>query len=718
MRAEDRDGVYGEHHVHVVGDDHRYVWANDRADARTDRHADLRSKAHADSGVHLHLQALVDGNDDVRMDDNNHVRALRSVHRCAHPYVDLLTHQIPSLQSSHETHARASNSDDTAASNIPQAPSANFPLPFTTVLDPNPQAEPAGAVISRAYGPLHGLDDRMLVDSDVEQSGSSNPIMPGYEFGAATRPHTVPSGAISSSRVDIERLTDSAVELSGTAAYPIIYTNPHPNSWNNAPANVDIALQKPQRPTVDANNLDDVFGLPSTSQSLDRNHAEGSDHQASRSAGPSAAEVNPVSEILTPLAASACIGWYSDDDAANGASSDSTSPAVGRISNATLQRVRDAYEDVLQLAKDVRAETGLSTGQVFDQWFTTYAGSGTRSKGNMWNLYNVYFKTHASEELNRISLVCVDSPVEDRKKPSRRELCYAAFKADNGEKAQEILMTFQGIQQVTEAKKQTVAQRTRAFKQYSARVTNLMDSFETHHGFSGAVILVGNSVNSDGHLATVHMTKHAEGFFEDKCRAPSDVLIGHMKSHVYNRVSNTMIGFTWEGEPEAGTPTPAKGKQRASDKHAKAASQHWPNEALRGGASSARPAASSPVKAAQSEDDEDLLIIRKDKPKFICQKFRKLLGQIDVAVNASLFPWKTLTQVLSTNGAWMDNWPEDVPWPGEPVGEQTKSRRPTKGITTLKSAEINALLASLKAPVHRIRFHKCQNDHEKLGAFE
>ncbi|KAI9069629.1 hypothetical protein FKP32DRAFT_1671215 [Trametes sanguinea] len=481
---------------------------------------------------------------------------------------------------------------------------------------------------------------------------------------------------------------------SGTqaAAHPIVYTNPHPNAWNNPPANVDTALQKPQRPTVDANDLDDVFGPPSTSQPIDRHDAKGADHQASRSAGPSAAEDNQ--------------GWYSDDDAANGALSDSTSPAVGRISNATLQRVRDAYEDVVQLAKDVQAETGLSTGQVFDQWFTTYADSGTRSKGNMWNLYNVYFKTHASEELGRISL--------DRKKPSHRELCYAAFKADNGEKAQEILMTFQGIQQVTEAKKQTVAQRTRAFKQYSARVTNLMDSFETHHGFSGAVVLVGNSVNSDGHLATVHMTKHAEGFFEDKCRAPSDVLIGHMKSHVYNRVSNTMINFTWEGEPEAGPSTPAKGKQRASDKHVKAASQHRPNEASHGGASSARPAASSPVKAAQSEDDEDLLIIRKDKPKFICQKFRKLLGQIDVAVNASLFPWKTLAQVLATNGAWMDNWPDDVPWPGEPVGEQTKSRRPTKGITTLKSAEINALLASLKAPVHRIRFHKCRNDHEKL----
>ncbi|CDO73125.1 hypothetical protein BN946_scf185007.g179 [Trametes cinnabarina] len=671
MRREDSDEVDGEHPIHVVGDIHHYAQANGRADARTDRHADLRSKAHTDSGVHLHQQALVDGNDDVRMDDNN---------------------QIHSLRTSHETHAQASKSDDTATSNIPHAPSANSPLPVTTALDLNPQAEPAGAVDSHAYGPLHGFDDRMLVDSDVEQSCGSNPVMSGYDFAAIARPHTVPSGATSASCVDIERLTDSAGEPSSTAAYPIVYTNPHPNVWNNPPANVDIALQKPQRPTVDANDLDDVFGLPSTSQAMDRNDVKGADHQASRPAGPSAAKAN--------------LGWYSDDDAANGVLSDSTSPAVGRISNATLQRVRDTYEDVVQLAKNVQAETGLSTGQVFDQWFTTYAGSGTRSKGNMWNLYNIYFKTHASEELDRISL--------DRKKPSYRELCYSAFKADNGEKAQEILTTFQGIQQVTEGKKQTVAQRTRAFKQYSARVTNLMDSFETHHGFSGAVVLVGNSVNSDGHLAAVHMTKHAEGlvthqFFEDKCRAPSDVLIGHMKSHVYNRVSNTMIDFTWEGEPEAGPSTPAKGKQRASDKHAKVASQHRPNEASHGGASSARPAASSPVKAAQSEDDEDLLIIRKDKPKFICQKFRKLL-----AVNASLFPWKTLAQVLATNGAWMDNWPDDVPWPGEPVGKQTKSRRPTKGITTLKSAEINALLASLKAPVHRIRFHKCQNDHEKL----
>ncbi|KAJ3008174.1 hypothetical protein NUW54_g3257 [Trametes sanguinea] len=311
------------------------------------------------------------------------------------------------------------------------------------------------------------------------------------------------------------------------------------------------------------------------------------------------------------------------------------------------------------------------------------------------------------EELDRISL--------DRKKPSHRELCYAAFKAAKGEKAHEILTTFQGIQQVTESKKQTVAQRTRAFKQYSARVTNLMDSFETHHGFSGAVILVGDSVNSDGHLATVHMTEHAEGFFEDKCRAPSDVLIGHMKSHVYNRVSNAMIDFTWDGEPEAGTSTPAKGKQRASDKHVKAASQHQSTEASRGGTSSARPEAASPIKAAQSEDDEDLLIVRAlSEHDGAVADISVSSGNIDVVVNASLFPWKTLPQVLAANGAWMDNWPDDVPWPGEPADKQTNSRRPTKGITTLKSAEINALLASLKAPIHRIRFHKCQNDHEKL----
>ncbi|KAI9059335.1 hypothetical protein FKP32DRAFT_1606170 [Trametes sanguinea] len=716
--------------------------------------------------------------------------------------------------------------------------------------------------------------------------------MPGYRVDAAARPHTVPSGGVvtstSTPRVEFETLTGTAGEPSGPGAHAIVHTNPHPNARNDPPSNVEMALQAHQQRNVDPYNPDDVFGPPSTSKSFDHNHAKGAAHRASCPAGPSTAE--------------GIQGWCSDDDA------DSTShdsPANGRISNATLQRVRDAYQDVLQLAKDVRAETGLSTGQVFDQWFTTYAGSGTRSKGNMWNLYNAYFKSHASEELDRISLACVISPAEDRQKPSHRELCYAAFKADNGEKAQEILMTFQGIQQVTESKKQTVAQRTRAFRQYSARVTSLMDSFETHHGFSGAVILVGNSVNSDGHLAAVHMTKHAEGFFEDKCRAPDDVLIGHMKSHVYNRVSNAMIDFTWEGEPEAGVSTPAKGKQRASDKHMEAASQHRPNEASRGvpSSESTKPAVSSPIKAekenqaesllkveacgratrtkdaegrrcgkaiatrfaeasqysqtqenagrnatqtqtqiemlnvgeqepelsgrfasvftremranafasgalrpgvdaalgerakawhgsprsriagnsclrsrrssqvfavaargrartkessrgrigprtldcvlaragecaevanacaqdakttgsdlrvasaAQSEDDEDLLIVRKDKPKYICQKFRKLLGHIGVTVNGSLFPWKTLAQLLAGNGAWMENWPEDVPWPGEPAGEQTKSRRPTKGITTLKSAEINSLLASLKAPVHRIRFRKCQNDREKL----
>ncbi|KAJ2978615.1 hypothetical protein NUW54_g11260 [Trametes sanguinea] len=451
---------------------------------------------------------------------------------------------------------------------------------------------------------------------------------------------------------------------------------------------------------ANVNDLDDVFGSSSATQSIDQHVAKG--------AMPT--ESVKESQSARHSAAKIVQGWDSDDEPIGAASSDHSThstPAVGRISNTTLARVRSAYEVVLQLAKDVRDETGLSTGQVFDQWFMAYAGNRTSTKANMWNLYNVYFKEHTSEELARISL--------DRKKPSFRELCYAAFKAHHGEKAQEILTTFQGIQQVADGLKQTVAQRTRAFKSCSSRVTNLLDSFEDHHGFSAALVLVGNSVNSDGHLATVHTTRHAERFFEDKCRATTDTIIGHMKAHVYHQVSQVMVSSAWEDERQAGKSTTAKVKQKASEKETGVASQHHPNAVLQAGTSSARPTASSPTKLAQPEDDEDLLVLRKDKPKYICQKLRNMLGEIGVQVNASLFPWKMLAHFLAANGVWMDNWPDNVPWPGESVSDPTKSRKPTKGITTLKSAEINALLAALKAPVHRIRVHKCQDDHEKLG---
>ncbi|KAI9062695.1 hypothetical protein FKP32DRAFT_1677206 [Trametes sanguinea] len=378
----------------------------------------------------------------------------------------------------------------------------------------------------------------------------------------------------------------------------------------------------------------------------------------------------------------------------------SDTPAVGRISNAATELVRTTYQEVLQLAKNVHKKTGLSTGQVMDQWLMAH--SRTTTKGNAWNLYSAYFKANMAKELARIKSGDPDVDPLDANSSRVREQCYTAFKAKYGDKAQDILDTFYSMQQASQGQQQTVAQRRKVFKKCSTRVTDMMNSFEDLHGFSGAVILIGRSVNSDGNLAMVHATTNAEGFFKEKCRATDDVIIGHMKAHVYNRVSEAMVELDWDVEPRGDTSKREHDKKAPGKKQAQ--SRQQPQDAISRAARPGQPetvAQSSPVRTVGLEDNADLLLDRKDKPKYICQRLRAMLEEHGAELKGTLFPWKSLPSVLAMQGLLIYNWPEDVPWPLEP-GDAPAHKQP-KGITTLKSGAINSLLAGLKAKAHRIR---------------
>ena len=74
--------------------------------------------------------------------------------------------------------------------------------------------------------------------------------------------------------------------------------------------------------------------------------------------------------------------------------------ATGRISDANLAIVEDAFVKVQELAKDTAAKTKLSPSQVIDLW--TSSNQRTHVKANMWNLYGSYFKENQEEELGRL----------------------------------------------------------------------------------------------------------------------------------------------------------------------------------------------------------------------------------------------------------------------------------------------------------------------------
>ncbi|KAI1788538.1 hypothetical protein LXA43DRAFT_1097231 [Ganoderma leucocontextum] len=98
----------------------------------------------------------------------------------------------------------------------------------------------------------------------------------------------------------------------------------------------------------------------------------------------------------------------------------------------------------------------------------------------------------------------------------------------------DVLVTKEGMQQMTK-------DRRAEFKTATAKLKDLMDTFETLHGFSGVFALLGNVPNSDSELVEVHETKDAIGFFEARCRADKDEMFTHLKAHIYNNVSLSLV---------------------------------------------------------------------------------------------------------------------------------------------------------------------------------
>ena len=90
-------------------------------------------------------------------------------------------------------------------------------------------------------------------------------------------------------------------------------------------------------------------------------------------------------------------GVEDDDDADN---SDDPN-AAGRISEASLERIKNGLLQVQKLARGIAAETGLSASQVFDRWMA--ASQRTHVKRNRWNLYSAYFKDNEEQERARLS---------------------------------------------------------------------------------------------------------------------------------------------------------------------------------------------------------------------------------------------------------------------------------------------------------------------------
>ena len=75
--------------------------------------------------------------------------------------------------------------------------------------------------------------------------------------------------------------------------------------------------------------------------------------------------------------------------------------APGRISKANHEAIQQGFQEMVEIAKRIAGTTGLTVGQIIDQWTATRTWKHVRK--NMWNTYAQYFKDNHDAEIARIS---------------------------------------------------------------------------------------------------------------------------------------------------------------------------------------------------------------------------------------------------------------------------------------------------------------------------
>ncbi|KAG1787799.1 uncharacterized protein HD556DRAFT_1198723, partial [Suillus plorans] len=117
-----------------------------------------------------------------------------------------------------------------------------------------------------------------------------------------------------------------------------------------------------------------------------------------------------------------------------------------------------------------------------------------------------------------------------------RTQCYDKFKEVYSDSYQDILLMHEEAS-LLGSSPQTIAQRGQGFQKHYRRVIQILKSAAVKFGFEVAVVLCGKVVNEDGSLGHSYNTPGAVGFWETRCHASDDAIVGHLKAHVYNSTS-------------------------------------------------------------------------------------------------------------------------------------------------------------------------------------
>ncbi|KAG1881253.1 hypothetical protein F4604DRAFT_1678839 [Suillus subluteus] len=274
---------------------------------------------------------------------------------------------------------------------------------------------------------------------------------------------------------------------------------------------------------------------------------------------------------------------------------------------------------------------------------------------NYWNLYASYFKEHIKMELARIGR---EVPAGGGTPSATvRTQCYDKFKEAYPDSYQDLLLMHEEAS-LLGSSPQTIAQRAQGFQKHYRRVIQILDSASIKSGFEAAIVLCGKVVNEDGSLGHSYNTPGAAGFWETRCRASDDAIIGHLKAHVYNGSSLAAVDEAFNDGTcnEPATPNSTLNNDRDHSQ----VPEGW---------------------------DDAYKWVKLELIKQVAQ----LGGKCAWDKN---FPWKSMSSALADANLCIRGYPaHKCLLPGEAHNENSRN----KGIRALTQKEIMVLIDALKA---------------------
>ncbi|KAG1840054.1 hypothetical protein F4604DRAFT_1690916 [Suillus subluteus] len=243
-----------------------------------------------------------------------------------------------------------------------------------------------------------------------------------------------------------------------------------------------------------------------------------------------------------------------------------------------------------------------------------------------------------------------------------RTQCYDKFKKAYPDSYQDLLSMHEEAA-LLGSSTQTIAQRGQGFQKHYRRVIQILESASAKSGFEAAIVLCGKVVNEDGSLGHSYCTPGAAGFWQTRCRASDDAIIGHIKAHVYNISSLAAVDEVFHDDAHSDPLTPHSTPNDGRDQSQ--APEGW---------------------------DDGLKWVKLELIKQVAQ----LGGKCAWDKN---FPWKGMSSALADANLCIRGYPaHKCLLPGEAHNENSKN----KGIGALTQKEIAVLMEALKSGMMQV----------------